>query len=207
MRSGRTSIFILAAFFAVGGLALAPQARAGGSRHAYYLGAGALFSDLYRTSGSPSGAVKPVGSVYNPLQFSAHYPVGALSLVPILAGTPLAKRDSDSSVAKRIFVFALAVEKETWLLDLRLGAGVRFYNQMGAGGTVVLDNGNTTSTFTRPAFSSTARNLVVELGVGRDIIPIGKRNAVRLDLELWGISIASSRRAVDAGVTVSWGWI
>jgi hypothetical protein len=86
-------------------------------------------------------------------------------------------------------------------LDLRVGPGVYFYMISGQGGSVVLDNGNSTSEFYSPGFTSTARMFYLSAGTGLEL------GAFRLDADAVFLNTFSRLRTISGYLTFSYGFL
>ena len=87
------------------------------------------------------------------------------------------------------------------LVGLKAGVGVLYSLINGSGGSAVLNNGNTTSTFGLPLFSSVTRNFYVDLGLG-----VGVTSDFRLDIDLILTQPFSDlKRAVSTEVALRYG--
>ncbi len=189
-----------------GAVSCAAPAHAEPSREGWYLGTGLVLSDLYRTASVSTGDLGPVGATYFQLQVAYATPWLGMTLVPSLSFTPIARSDTDQSVSQRLYSLMVALEGRASFGDYRFGTGLRLFQQTGNGGSVVLNNGNSTSTFARPAFDSWARNVFLDLGLGDEVARLGVGVPLRLDLDLWGTSLLSSARALDCALSLSVGW-
>ncbi len=97
---------------------------------------------------------------------------GWLAFSPSIFHTLISGRDADKGATLAYSrIQALAVTRFL-PLDLRLGTGSLLYWAFGNGGKIVLDNGNSTSTFHAPAYISSTTQFYLVAGIGKVLGPI-----------------------------------
>ena len=167
-----------------------------------FLGVSVLAPHLGKWSAGESGATKLFGASLPELVLHARWGLGASkwSILPRLSYTPLAKSLSESGETLRVMRGSLGVSRDLfWGLDLQLGTGVLGWQVAGSGGTVTLDNGNSTSVFGLPSESKIARSLYLETGLG---LRMGR---LRWDSSVFANGAFSSRLAWSVASQFSWG--
>lgn len=175
----------------------------------YDLGLGYLGQNFGSTSALASGATGTFGASSLTLNWNARGELGGISgwfLNPWIAFTPLKRSDSDDSVQQRDWYFAFDLGRSlgdsAW--DVRAGTGIKLQSLSGNGGLVKLDNGNSTSTFARPSYSSSTLTFGLNAGVG-GAFPGLWEGALRVDVDAWVTgALSSDRRAWDLLAALSW---
>ncbi len=174
----------------------------------YDLGLGFLGQNFGFTAAQPSGDAGTFGASSLTLNWNARGEIGSSGwfLNPWMAFTPFHRSDSDDSIEQRDWFFAfdlgLPLGESDW--DFRAGTGVKLQSLSGNGGLVRLDNGNSTSTFARPSYSSSTLTFGLNAGFG-GALPGFLDGKFRLDLDTWVTgAFSSDRRAWDLLAALSW---
>ena len=162
-----------------------------------YVGAGVMATNLSRTTATVSGSKGFWGPVFPEVVVNYRMPISdQLDFTPTLDLTLLGafgvNRATDGAADETIVGLIFPLSYKIMMLDLHGGLGIKFLHYTGQGGTTDLNNGTTVTTFYRPSRSSTTRIVVVDLGVGGQIVP-----TLRADLDTWIEDIGSARRAVS----------
>jgi hypothetical protein len=165
-----------------------------------YLGAGMLYQDANRTAVDETGGTSISGTSYFDLTLAGRFLVGpSWGLSPVLNYTPFGAAGADTGEKSRLLTGDIRLFVEFTKLDLHTGPGVMMNTLSGSGGTAVLSNGNSSSTFGLPAGSTTTRLFYWEAGVG---LALG---GIRFDLDALVTDTLTHRRAVYPMFTVSLG--
>lgn len=111
-----------------------------------------------------------LGETYFPLllKFDFNF-AGKWFLAPQLSYTPLARTSAGDTAKTKIthLTFQLGrnvIESKNAKWDLYLGPGLILYQIQGAGGTLVMNNGTSTSTFAIPGGDSSVTKLTTNVG-------------------------------------------
>lgn len=197
------SIPLLTLVFALG-MTLNSRAHAllGGNHH-FYLGAGALFYNVGKTTTSNDASTSMLGQMYLPLTLTLKLPLTyRLNLQPNVSYTPLSVTAADS-VSKKILTTGLNLGIETSpIIDLKAGLGILNYSITGDGSTVTRSNGGSTATFYLPNSTQTSKSIYVDVGITMDL-PFG----TRLDADAIVLNSFTTSRAFSTLVTLSKGFL
>lgn len=172
---------------------LAPRAEAR-EHHALALGSTLIMQNIGRTSGSPSGSSTLIGKVTPTLTAQAFVGGGEFFLIPAVSFAVIGTSGADSTVTDRILVVdAVLGMRMNELFDLHAGVGNLFHFVEGAGGTVVLNNGNSVTAFAGPGGSSTSRLFHLRAGLG---VSLFSSSRIDLDTIVTG-ALSGDRRAIN----------
>lgn len=166
-----------------------------------YLGGGVLSNNVGRYSTADSGEKGLFTKHFIHLSFMGYYYFAeSWGISPWFVFTPFGHGSPDEGSKTRIYSFAIRGSKSfTPKLEVHLGPGTYLYQISGAGGTVRLNNGTSTSTFAMPDQSMTSILYYWNLGLS------SQHGIIRTDLDAMITDTFSSRRAVNILVTVSAG--
>ncbi len=165
-----------------------------------YLGAGLLAFDIGRLSNSPIGKTSYFNALFVQIAITGRFFFNSdWGFSPMINYTPFGHNSPEGGEKTTLLAITTRLFKQIDWLDLRLGPGILFHMISANGGTVDLNNGSGTATFGIPSTPSTARMFFWNAGVGAEFLN------VRLDLDIFVTGTFSSRRAVDALATVSYG--
>lgn len=172
-----------------------------GSRH-LFLGAGAMFYNVGKTTSSNDASTSMLGQLYLPLTLTVRIPVTPfLNLQPNISYTPLAVTEADS-VSKKILMTGLNLGfRKIPLVDLKAGVGILNYSISGDGSTVTRSNGTSTSTFTLPDSTVTSKSFYLDFGANWDA-PFG----FRLDVDAILLNAMTESRAFSTLISLSKGF-
>ena len=172
-----------------------------GSRHVY-LGAGALFYNVGKTTSTSDASTSMLGQMYLPLTLTVRVPLTPfLNLQPNISYTPMAVTEADS-VSKKILMTGLNVGfRKIPLVDLKAGLGILNYSISGDGSTVTRSNGTSSTTFTLPDSTVTSKTLYLDVGATWEA-PFG----IRLDADVITLNALAESRAFSTLITLSKGF-
>ena len=177
------------------------QARAAAGPDRLYLGAGAAVYNMGKTTAVDDASTSMIGEVYLPLTLGYRVPVGpGLTFVPSVSYTPIAVKTTDNLSKTLLMIGATGAWATARDLELKGGLGLLGYTISGPGGTVSRSNGVGTTTFALPGTSSTSRVVCVDLGLGYALT-----QKLRMDVDAAVAGALSTKRAVTAFVSLSWG--
>lgn len=91
---------------------------------------------------------------------------------PSLFHSFLAKKDVDRGATLTYSRAQLSAKTNFLPIDLKLGTGMLFYWIFGKAGKITLDNGNSTSTFFAPAYTSTSHQIYLTAGISKLLGPV-----------------------------------
>lgn len=160
---------------------------------------GLMQDNFMRVSTADSGSKGIIAGPMPALGLS--YRIG--SFMPGVSYTILGRSAASDTSKAKILAFDLPY---IWSFfdsfELKTGAGLMMKSISGDGGTVQLNNGNSTSSFARPGRSVTSTTAFLHLGAG---LPYS--DAVRFDMDLWVSGAFSSRRAFTLYLSAAWGFL
>jgi hypothetical protein len=156
----------------------------GSTANAWFdLGAGVLVPHLGQFSGADSGKTEllsprlaEVDAVFRWKPKSGKWGIAVAG-----SYTPLAYSLAESGESLRVLRGTLSLERGLFsFLDLNTGLGLMGWRISGNGGSVTLDNGNSTADFALPSRTVTARSLYLQGGVSLHIWRLRLENLVLL---------------------------
>jgi hypothetical protein len=189
------SLFLSLGFGSVLALAESPK-------KSLYVDTGAYLNHLVQRLEAPSGFESKVSSISGYFRLRGVLPVGKKwewepslgTLIPWKSGVD-GKEKKFTTHLDLTFSYPL-----TRWLRFRLGPGVQWLFSFSDGGEVVLNNGNSTSTFYTPAYASHSFTLTAQSGLS---FILGSR--VSLNLEMYGTGLLNRlRRNFDVVATLGW---
>lgn len=151
-----------------------------------YVGGGAVATGISRYQNS-------AGLFHGVITLGARYSW----LAPTLMVSPLGRESVDASTRSHLVALTIPATVRWGFLDFRAGLGMMGFLMSGGGGTVELNDGNSTSTFSRPGRWTLSSYSSLNGGLGFQIM-----RKLRLDIECWVSGPFSDRRAVNLA-----GWI
>jgi len=158
-----------------------------------YPGVGVFFYSLNRYTQNLDGSDSGFGETAAEIALLTRFTLkDRLTILPSFRFTPLGRATGDEAAQVRVirldaplgYTFSFLAP-----LEVCFGPGITFYQMTGSGGTVVLNNGNTTTEFGKPNESVAARNFVLQAGLSTKV---WKRLRLELGLSIPGLT--SSRR-------------
>lgn len=169
----------------------------------FYAGLGQTYQNVLKASSSSDGSKGLIGNIFfeTPLalrfgeaswygRFFWNGPLSAL----------VGKSDSDGGVTKKLYLVSMSLER--WFKDfsLRVGPGVMSLSQEGDGSDILLNNGNSFSTFYSPDGTTTTRTFYMNLGGGYAL------RELQFDLDAIINQPFGSRRNVSLNLSVTYGF-
>jgi hypothetical protein len=167
----------------------------------FYLGAGATFFNMGKTTSSEDASTSLIGQVYLPLTLSIRMSLNPrISLAPFASYTPLAVKDSDE-VSKRILTAGVNLAwRNSGKYDLKTGLGLLSYFIGSDGSAVTRSNGTGSSTFYLPSTTISSKSIFLNLGIGYFF-----HENLRLDLDAMVLSALSSARSFSSTISLNKG--
>lgn len=160
---------------------------------------GFMQDNFMRVSTADSGSKGIIGGPLPAIGLS--YRIG--SFMPGVSYTILGRSAASDTSKAKLLAFDLPY---IWSFfdsfEFKTGVGLIMKTISGEGGTVQLNNGNSTSNFARPGRSVTSTTGFLHLGAG-----FPSTNALRFDMDLWVSGAFSSRRAFTLYLSAAWGFI
>ena len=168
-----------------------------------YVGGGIIDHNANRASTSATtGATKTFGEVYPHAAVMGMFGLDSdWSISPYFYYGLTSKKSPEGGVKSSVYALGIrALYQLIDEIDVHLGPSALFYHLSGKGGTVVLSNGSSTSTFGIPSTSVTSRVISWDAGFGI------RYDIVRLDAGVFVSGLLSStKRAVSPHITLSVG--
>jgi hypothetical protein len=166
-----------------------------------YLGAGATFFNMGKTTSSSDGATSLPGQIYLPLTLSLQLGISSrFELLPFVSYTPLAVTASDS-ISKRMLTTGLNLSfRNSGKYRVKGGLGLLDYQISGDGSSVTRSNGTGTSTFYLPGTSVSSKSIFVDVGLTYHF-----HDSLKLDLDAMILSAFSTARSVSTTLSISKG--
>lgn len=188
----------MAKHFAIASLLLCLSTAASGSNR-FTVGLGVLSHDLGRISQNQAGETSTLGTNYFNLHMQGHVPLADSTFFsPQIIYMPSAlfpHKSPDGKVVSNYFIlglpFTLAVAPPGGYwggLDFEIGPAIMNYTITGKGGTVTLNNGNSTAVFAIPSRTQTTRTIALEMGF------VWTQESYRLALETLTEGLLSNQR-------------
>lgn len=135
-----------------------------------YFGAGAFTYPVNSLAGNTNGSKKWITKWYPILSLDARLEIwGKLLFIPGIHYAFLGHESSSESAKVTTIKLPLGFSYPLWLFDFQFGPGVLWTIIQGAGGTVTLNNGNSTATFAKPGLAAISRLFTWELGLGAQL--------------------------------------
>lgn len=157
----------------------------------FYFGVGAFSHYFQKVAVNEDGSRGLLGDISPLVNANIEFGIwDAFRFRPGLAWTFIPKRP-DNSAKSSHFIFSIPAIFEFSGLELKAGLGLLLNRISGEGGNVVLNNGSSMATFSRPSGSSTASNFFASLGVG-----VHLADSVRFDFDLILPGLLSTRRSL-----------
>lgn len=179
------------------GLMLAGEARAFTSANSLFLRAGFLQDNFGRVSSSDSGGTSFISGPLPAIGLSLR----VASFMPSVSYTFLGRSGaSDTSKAKLLVFEVPYLWTLTDALQLKTGLAMIFKSISGSGGSVTLNNGNSTMSFAKPGRGVTSSTAALHLGGALTLTDVW-----RLDLDGWISDAFSARRAISIFLSANWG--
>lgn len=166
-----------------------------------FVGSGVISQYSKRTAANSTGGTTLLATNALDLLVQGRFALGSTGWgwSPTFSLTPISKSGANAGETSRLMTLDLRALWEPGSgFDLHFGPGLLFQTLSGSGGTVVLNNGTSTSTFGLPSGSVTTRIFYFDLGLGFQIV-----EWIRLDLDALVSGILSSRRAVSPTLNLS----
>ena len=168
----------------------------------FYLGAGATFLNMGKTTSSDDASSSLTGQLFLPLTLSMHLNLNpTMNLVPYASYTPLAVTAADS-VSKRMLSVGFNLSfKNSGKYQYKTGLGLLQYMISGDGSAVSRSNGTGTATFYLPGTTSSSRSIFIDLGIAYQF-----HESLKLDIDGMVLSALSTSRSFSTTVSVSKGF-
>lgn len=167
----------------------------------FYLGAGATFLNMGKTTSSDDASTSLTGQLFIPLTLSMHLNINpTMNLVPYASYTPLAVTSADS-ISKRMLSVGFNLSfKNSGKYQYKTGLGLLQYMISGDGSAVTRSNGTGTATFYLPGTTSSSKSIFIDLGVAYQF-----HESLKLDIDAMVLSALSSARSFSTTVSISKG--
>lgn len=195
-------ILVAVAGLALPGLAIAETQNRG------WVGLGHWVHNAFgRTTTEVSGATGFSGASFTGLEAGARFGNERIGFLAETYLTLLPSQDADSeglgiSVSRAVHALWVGVEVRVDRFCFGVGPGFQVYSLSGEGGAVTLNNGNSTSTFFRPAGDTSTRQGTLNLMAGGWIA-----DRVRVTGSLVAAApFAHERRTWSLLFAAAWGW-
>ncbi len=114
-------------------------------------------------------------------------------LAPSFLFSPLPTVTQDAAASKSFLALVGNIGKRWVGFDFNFGTGLLLEAMQGAGGTIVLDNGNSRSTFALPGGVSISRSMLLKASLGYEV-PVFP---LRFEATWWGHGVLSKSRVND----------
>lgn len=197
-----TAAVLLAFFVSASSVQTAELLNSTQSARSLFFGMGLLTYRFGELSEDPTGARSMISAIYPEISLGGRFYLSEhWRLAPRVHYTFPGRSIVDDTATASIIYFSIPFIKDFYTLDLKFGMGLLLYRISGEGGTVELNNGNSTSTFGKPGLSSTSNLFTLEIGVGRLIY-----EQLRFDMDLFATTpVDASRRSLGMRAGVSYG--
>lgn len=156
-----------------------------------------------KTTSSATGSANAMGTTFFPFFFGYFYEVSASFFVVPQIQYSLMPRSGEDGVKSSIMKLDLPLGGNIGQgpdFDWQFGPSIEMYTVKGPGGTKVLNNGSSTSTFARPGRSVTARTLSFKSGLGYTI------QSWRTSFDIYWAAALSEKRSISYLLSVGYLW-
>lgn len=149
--------------------------------------AGLFYTNLGKAANDPTGSKSFLPT--NQLMLSASSRMA--SLRPEIGFTFFPRHGANSSYDARSLLISVPFVFET-TVDWKVGLAYWMYMLTAGGGNVILANGNSTATYSRPGRNETVKSVLIELGA---TVPIAGRFV--LDSDIYIANVLSGKRSFN----------
>jgi hypothetical protein len=166
-----------------------------------YLGLGLFNHNTGRYATEKTGKTgSSLSSTYTTINLTGKIPLWInWNFSPTIGYTPFYKKLANDNETSRLIPIAFRIERKLSIFEAHAGPGILIYSVGGKGGTTVLSNGTSTATFGLPTETRSSKLWLLDLGAGIDAF------STKLAFDVMITGLSSSRRAINLGLSLSYG--